>query len=260
MFKVYKKIGETPLECLQRWAKTNEANFSEEEKSKMTYAGRLDPLAEGELLILVGKECSDKERYLGLKKEYEFEILFGFGTDTYDVLGLPYLDPNLDVGCPSEYDVTKHQLKVESFLKDIRGRWMQTYPPFSSKTIGGKMLFELAKKGELGGKEIPEKEVEIYEAEFLKNYWINGRDLKADIFKRILLVRGDFRQENILEKWNELLTGQEEKNFLVSKVRVVCSGGTYMRGLANSLGKRIGLPALAFKIKRTQIFLLDKGF
>ena len=50
--------------------------------------GRLDPLAEGVLLILIGDECKNKEKYLGLDKEYEVAIIFGISTDTGDALGL----------------------------------------------------------------------------------------------------------------------------------------------------------------------------
>ena len=53
----------------------------------MTYAGRLDPMASGVLLVLAGEETKNKDKYLGLDKEYDFEILFGFATDTYDILG-----------------------------------------------------------------------------------------------------------------------------------------------------------------------------
>src|ERR1035437_1661782 len=80
---LYKNKGETPLECLERFKKDN----PEYEKERMTYAGRLDPLAEGLLIVLYGDEIKNKEKYLGLDKEYEVDILFGFATDTYDVLG-----------------------------------------------------------------------------------------------------------------------------------------------------------------------------
>ncbi|MEY2671815.1 MAG: tRNA pseudouridine synthase tRNA pseudouridine55 synthase, partial [Candidatus Parcubacteria bacterium] len=43
----------------------------------MTYAGRLDPVAEGLLLVLVGDDCKEKDKYLDLNKEYELSILFG---------------------------------------------------------------------------------------------------------------------------------------------------------------------------------------
>lgn len=109
MLNLYKKVGETPLECLGRWVKQN----PKYENMKMTYAGRLDPMAEGELLVLVGEECYEKEKYLGLDKEYEFDILFGFGTDTYDILGLT----DLKVGFSDDYDLSRHKEKIEKFLE-----------------------------------------------------------------------------------------------------------------------------------------------
>ena len=53
----------------------------------MTYAGRLDPMASGLLIVLAGEETKNKEKYLNLDKEYLFEVLFGFKTVTYDFLG-----------------------------------------------------------------------------------------------------------------------------------------------------------------------------
>ncbi len=78
-----KKEGETPLQALERLRSSN----SKYKDAKMTYAGRLDPMASGLLIILIGDEVKNKEKYLKLNKEYEFEVLFGFATDTYDILG-----------------------------------------------------------------------------------------------------------------------------------------------------------------------------
>jgi len=247
MLILYKKIGETPLECLERLRQEN----PKYENVKMTYAGRLDPLAEGELLVLLGEECQNKDKYLGLDKEYEFEVLLGFQTDTYDVLGMP----NLKDGCSKEYDVARHQEKIERFLKSIKGKQMQKYPPFSSKTVGGKPLFELARGEELDKDNLPEREIEIYEADFVRSYWLMGRDLKAEIFKKILLVQGDFRQEEILPEWEKLLKNRLPERFLISRIKIKCSGGTYVRGLVHSLGERIDYPTVTFWIKRTKIFV-----
>lgn len=84
LLKIYKNAGETPLEAIGR-IRDKFPDFSAE---KMTYAGRLDPLAEGVLLILVGEECKNKAEYLGLDKEYEVEFLLEFKTDTGDVMGM----------------------------------------------------------------------------------------------------------------------------------------------------------------------------
>ena len=85
IFNVFKPIGISPLGAI----KALKEKYPELKNEKMTYAGRLDPLAEGALLILAGNAVHEKEKYLKLDKEYEGEILFGFTTDTYDILGLP---------------------------------------------------------------------------------------------------------------------------------------------------------------------------
>ena len=53
ILKLYKKEGETPLEAIERFRRKN----PEYRNEKMTYAGRLDPMAEGVLLVLAGNEC-----------------------------------------------------------------------------------------------------------------------------------------------------------------------------------------------------------
>ena len=243
-----KRMSETPLECLERFRKANPEYINE----KMTYAGRLDPMAEGKLIVLVGEECKQKDKYLEMDKEYEVDILFAFKTDSYDILGL--IEEVSSIDFLVNYDISQHDISLKRFLENTKGKFLQKYPIFSSKTIKGKPLFQITKDGELGQKEIPKKEVEIYKSELLKSYYISGRDLKANIMKRILLLKGDFRQEEILEKWNQELRGREEEKFLLSKIRIKCSSGTYMRTLANRLGEFLEIPALAFKIKRTQIF------
>ena len=84
VINVYKKCGETPLDCINK-LKNDDSNLR---FLPMTYAGRLDPLAEGVLFILIGDECHKKDEYLSLGKVYEVDILFGFATDTYDVMGV----------------------------------------------------------------------------------------------------------------------------------------------------------------------------
>ena len=53
-----KKEGETPLEALENFRFKNK----EYKDVKMTYAGRLDPMASGILLILAGDEIKNKEK------------------------------------------------------------------------------------------------------------------------------------------------------------------------------------------------------
>lgn len=236
---LYKNRGETPLECLDRFRIENPIYKNE----KMTYAGRLDPLAEGLLLILVGEECKNKEKYLGLDKEYEVDVLFGFSTDTYDVLGLV-----------TEYDnQPKNIFLTKDVLKSFVGKFTQKYPAYSSKTINGQTLFSLSKNGKLNDEEIPKKDVEIKSIEFLGQRTITKNDLEKYIFESVNLVKGDFRQNEILNIWKCTMVHFQSDNLMIVSIKVDCTSGTYMRSLANSIGEKVGIPALALNIKRTKV-------
>ena len=90
-----KAVGETPLSCAEAFR----SNHPELDGVSMAYAGRLDPMASGKLLVLLGDECKNQTAYHGLDKEYEFSVLLGIGSDSHDVLGrlntIP-IHPNAD--------------------------------------------------------------------------------------------------------------------------------------------------------------------
>ncbi len=256
VLELYKKEGETPLECIERFRGEN----PEYKNEKMTYAGRLDPMAEGVLLVLVGDECKKKQKYLGLDKEYEFEILWGFQTDTYDILGIPQISFLHSRECKNE-KISKnlfsysreYENELIGELKKIKGKSMQKYPPYSSMTVKGKQLHQWAREDRLDEIEIPEREVEIYNIEFLGNREINSKNLLENITERIEKISGDFRQDEIKKGWKDLLE-KSQKNFLISKFKIKCSSGTYVREIASDLGGKLGVGAVAFSIKRTKIF------
>jgi tRNA pseudouridine55 synthase len=239
-----KKRGETPLGCLNRFKKDN----PKYENDKMTYAGRLDPLASGLLLVLVGEECKNKDKYLGLDKEYEVDVLFGFSTDTYDVLGLVK-----DTSSQSISD-------IKNILPTFVGKFSQKYPAFSSKTVGGEPLFALTKSGGISEEEIPTKDVEIKNIELINEKTISKSDLDFFIKDSVALVSGDFRQGEIIESWNKTLNNIKQEQFKIISIKVSCTSGTYMRSLANEIGIKIGIPALALNIRRNRVgeYILTK--
>ena len=252
---LYKNRGETPLECLERFRKDNPEYVDD----KMTYAGRLDPLAEGLLLVLVGEECKNKEKYLGLDKEYEVDVLFGFSTDTHDILG------KVTEASPSY--TYEGEASVAPILKSFIGKFSQKYPTYSSKNIkkiltarknGGLALRrnEVMGEGEssvFSDEEIPEKDVEIKSIELLGERSISKEGLEKYVKESINLVKGDFRQSDILKEWENFLFKSSMDEFNIISIRVNCTSGTYMRSLASAIGEKVGIPALALNIKRTRI-------
>lgn len=238
-----KQVGETPLECMEKFR----LNEGLDPLLPMTYAGRLDPMAEGLLLVLTGDECKNKDKYLGLDKEYEVEILFGFETDTYDVLGKVMSRESRVVS-----KIQSEEIKKE--LEKLKGKFIQEYPAYSSKTVNGIQLHELANKGELPD-EMPTKEVEIYNVEIIDEREISSKTLLEEIKNNISKVKGDFRQSEILSLWDQSCRRSDylQAGYKIIKIKVACSSGTYMRSLAHNLGQKLGVPALAYSIKRTRV-------
>ncbi len=240
MIQLYKNPGETPLECLERYR----AGHPELAGLPMTYAGRLDPMAEGVLIALAGEECKRRDEYAGMDKEYEVDILFGFETDTYDALG--------KIAGVSE-PLFFPQEKAEAAIRASVGKFLQEYPPYSSKAVAGKPLFQHAREGGLGDLEIPKRQVEICSIDILKSYESSGIELLANITDAISRVKGDFRQEEIMTLWKAALDPRPEEKFRLIRLKVACGSGTYMRSLAHGIGKEIGVPAIAYHIKRTKV-------
>lgn len=240
-----KKEGETPLEVLNSFRLKNTKKHKEYKDIKMTYAGRLDPMASGALLVLLGEETKNKEKYLALEKEYTFEVLFGFTTDTYDILG------KVNTRKEQTEEINKNKLKkeIKNHLKSFLGESIQKYPAYSSKTVKGKPLFMYARAGE--EVDIPERKIYIKKLKLEKIKEINNKKLFKNIEKRIKKVKGDFRQAEILKIWKKELIFSNK--FFVASFKTKCSSGTYVRVIANSLGGKVGIPALAFSIKRTKI-------
>lgn len=258
---LYKNRGETPLECILRFKKENPDYMND----KMTYAGRLDPLAEGLLLVLVGDECKNKEKYLKFDKEYEVDVLFGFATDSYDLLGdvVRYNKDKCLKGADClEYSDIKILQNITKIIKTFIGKINQKYPTYSSKNIkklkrknGGLTLKSEAGEGESSVFSVEEhfKEVEIKDIKILGSKTISKDFLRDYIKSSVESVKGDFRQNKILNKWEDVLNKTEQDNFIVISIKVECTSGTYMRSLANSIGEKIGIPALALNIKRIKV-------
>lgn len=263
----YKMPGETPLECINRVKDRNKAYFN----VPMTYAGRLDPMAEGLMIILAGDECQNKDKYNAMTKTYEVDVLFGFATDTYDLLGLVTPESSLEmlpqrthkfsaenllhvraVALSSSSETTfSHEL--EKKLQNFTGKINQKYPVYSSRTVAGKPLFQWAREGKLSEIEVPSHEVYVENIEIKKTKEISGKKLMKYITESISKVKGDFRQEEILVKWHEVLDTNTDTTFPIVKLVISCSSGTYVRAIAHELGQSIGTPALAMHILRTKI-------
>lgn len=104
---------------------------------KVGHLGTLDPMAEGLMIIAVGKALRVSYLLEGLDKEYTASAEFGFETDTLDAEG--------QVLRKEEYFITKDIL--EQVLSSFNKTYLQEVPIYSAKKVKGKKLYEYARKG-----------------------------------------------------------------------------------------------------------------
>lgn len=260
MLIINKNIGETPLEVLNNYKKTlKEDDLYEltekknKKKVKFSYAGRLDPMARGKMIILRGLECKNQDLYCDLDKEYEFEILFNFKTDTYDILGL------LEKYTSINYSKIDDYLISENIRKYI-GIYNQEYPPYSSYCINGKPLWELTKMNI--NPIIPKKLIEIYELKYLGFNIYDQENIYNLIFNKIHSLSKEnhknFRVIKILNKWFNFFNNNYNKEYRVYKFRAKVSSGTYIRSLVNRMGNDLGIGAITLDINRINFYSKDK--
>lgn len=239
VLNLYKKKSETPLQTIERFVLAH----PEFKKVKMTYAGRLDPMAEGLLLVLSGEKNKERDAYTGLDKDYEFEFLLGVDTDTHDVLGKMISSSDKEV---SEKDIRKA-------LAKYIGTYKQQYPAYSSKVVNGIPLFDYARRGKIESIVRPEHEVTVMKLELIGSRAVSKEDLWADIETAVKAVDGDFRQKEILSGWHEFFNQSTKTQFTIYKAKVSCGSGFYVRQLVSDLGRDLGTGAVTISILRTRV-------
>lgn len=241
IYNLYKPIGVTPLELLRQLQQTA-PNLSGQ---KLTYIGRLDPLAHGVQLIMAQPTHQQVQKYKGLSKTYQCTLALGVATDSYDVMGLI---------SQTHYKLAS-QIKpslIQTTLLSYLGKSQQTYPPFSAVKIKGKAAFEYAKQNQLKEVNLPSKPVEIFSITDIKISQIALGTLAQTAYERVQKVRGDFRQEQILPQWQQLIS--EKHQFIPAiECKITCSSGTYIRSLCHQLGLDLHTGAVCIDLLRTTV-------
>lgn len=235
VFPIYKAAGETLATLVARFR--SEQSLSLE--TPITYAGRLDPMASGLVLLLVGETCKQKDVFLGLDKTYTFEILFGVSTDSFDMLGRI---ADLSDSLPTEEE-------IRGVLPCIQDMKLFSYPPFSSKPVDGVPLFTHAKEGTLPHA-LPTMAGQIKELRLESVKEEPFEDVVTRALETIHKVEGDFRQEEVVEGWRQFLGEKKGKQCVIATLEATVTTGVYIRTLATLIGKELGIPALAYGIDR----------
>jgi tRNA pseudouridine55 synthase len=239
VLNIFKPIGISPLDLI----KALKNKYPQLRNQKMTYAGRLDPMARGVVLIVKGSELKNFHSHLKYDKEYEAKILLGFSTDTYDILGLSKVGKSISL----------KNKKIKRVINSYQGSFTFQLPPFSGYNMKGKPLFQWALEGKLDEIEIPTKTVKIKKIKIKKIKNIKKEEIKKEIKDKINRVVGDFRQKKILKQWRETLKKEKEEDFKIITLKINSSSGFYVRSFAHILGEKLGSEAVLFDLIRTKV-------
>lgn len=124
---------------------------------KVGHTGTLDPIAEGLLIVSIGRALKISELLVSKKKEYIARVILGYETDTLDITGT---EVKRNIPTCSKED-------IKNIIKSFVGKYNQEVPMYSAVKVGGKKLYEYARnKIEVIP---PSKEVEIYSMELISD-------------------------------------------------------------------------------------------
>ncbi len=244
-----KAIGETPLQCAEAWR----SECPQYADTPLAYAGRLDPMASGKLLVLIGDECKVQEQYHSLDKEYVFEVLFGVGSDTSDVLGLLSNKAASSITCTD----------LKKSIKKLIGEIELPYPHFSSKTVQGKPLHIWTLEDRLDEITIPTKKSIVHSLQLFNLRTETAQDIYATAAAKIETIPpvteaskalgNDFRRPDVRQSWQDFINQNKGREFQIATFKCIASSGTYMRTLAGEIAKEFDTLGLAYSIHRTAI-------
>lgn len=181
---------------------------------KVGHAGTLDPLAQGVLVIAVGREATKTiSEVVKKEKEYVAEITLGFESATDDAEGEK---------SKIEYSKEPTIEDIQGSFKDFIGNIKQIPPIYSAIKIEGREAYKYARQGQVV--EMKSREVEIKNIELVEYAWpklkikvLTGpgvyiRSLARDIGKKLgvggylsFLERtrvGDFKKEDAVSVEN----------------------------------------------------------
>lgn len=180
---------------------------------KFGHAGTLDPLATGLMLIGVEKGTKQLTELVGLDKEYLATVLVGEQRATGDMEGRVLAERAYAHDLSSEH--------IATVLTSMKGEHLLPVSPYSAIKQDGVPMYKKARKAEQSGEiitDVPIRKMVVYEATLL------SVAEPADTPERLHIT-----------------------------VRFTVSSGTYIRSLAEELGRRLGYPATLADLRRTKV-------
>jgi tRNA pseudouridine55 synthase len=172
--------------------------------TQVGHGGTLDPMATGVLPVAIGK-ATRLLRFLPGDKTYLAEIMLGRQTTTDDITG--------DTITETESSSYPDESSLNEALSSFRGQIQQLPPMYSAVHVGGRRLYELARRGETPDSmpvPIPVRNVVVHSLQLIS-------------YKPPIVT-----------------------------ARLTCAAGTYIRSIARDLGANLGCGGCLNALSREQ--------
>lgn len=224
IFAVYKPVGITSHDVVDKVRAATGVR-------RVGHGGTLDPLAEGVLVIAVGRENTKKlDLYVKGDKEYFATLKLGYVSETDDSEGpiQEYKNPTSQKLGSNEVQPQLASEKwrvrffpteseIESCLRKFTGKIMQTPPVYSAIKIHGKPAYKLVRSSKN------------------KN---QGRTLKPEMKSREVFIK------------KIGIVSYEYPNL---ELKIECGSGVYIRSLVRDIGIQLDTGAYLTRLVRTRV-------
>jgi tRNA U55 pseudouridine synthase TruB len=234
ILKVWKDYGITSTEFAKKLKLEN--NFN-----KICFAGRLDPLAQGEMIFLTDQDTKFVSEYLGHNKTYKFSLILGIDTVSHDCF-------SKIEGLTDVKSLDKNSL--DTFIKNYKS---QEYPLVSSYTIehnGVKnpLWWFYANGYTKDQLNIPSKAVSILNYKVYNITVASTRILSEQFINKIKLIENtNLKTQEYINQWENINVNY---NHTIIEMEMNVNSGFYIRKFCDDFGKYTGIGGIAYDITR----------
>lgn len=238
----YKNPGESMVTALKRECSESYTQFA--------FYNKLDPMARGCFNIVhredqvMGSQCCNAE------KTYTCKILLGGPvTASNDYLS------NIRFSC-SDFTEKEYFEKYDQFIQELDrlpGTHIQNPNRYAAVRIGGKPIWRWSKEGRYHeireayyAKKGPGKEITVFSSDLVGVEMMKSGDIVQYIQNKLYASETEYPEFS--EQWYRYEWGRDW--YLTVDIQFHVSSGTFIRELAETLGKKSGANALVLQITR----------
>lgn len=238
---INKPVGWTSFDVIAHVRKLARQANNLEPKNKnprVGHAGTLDPFATGLLIVGVGREATRRlDEFKNLPKTYIATLKLGAVSDTFDKTGK--ITPYHLTTTPLHHFITSSLCYLKKIINKIFPNLLifQSFNLFLPEVAQHKIIENVLKSFIGAQHQLPP----MFSAKK-----VNGKKLYELARKGITIKRKKTKIEILDIKILEYI-------YPLLKIEVNCSSGTYIRTLANDIGKKLGCGAYCEELTRTKV-------